>query len=289
VSADGWDTIDNEDTVTAINEEVEEDEEEEEEDLERGSGGKGIAAAVLTADPEQSSTSTSDRMMQAVQAQRDRFMKVAREKETEATGLKNQLERVQSEQMQLKNDNLELYQRLRLLRAQSRNVAGGAGIGGDIEGGGGFSSSSSGARSRYRKDNKGGGGGDGFPVAGSDATGFYGEENIGDDDAVDKKYMRMYEDKIDPFKLEELDRQSVLSRMNIFERGLASITRFSLQDQWARHALMFYLLLVHCFALGYVMQVLNPQLIEEVDAHLKAQWSTETLDLDMNREHPDIR
>jgi hypothetical protein len=54
---------------------------------------------------------------------------------------------------------------------------------------------------------------------------------------------------------------------------------------------MVYLLLVHGFALCYVFQVLNPQLIEEVDSHLKAKWSAETLGMgmDVKREHPDSR
>ena len=38
-----------------------------------------------------------------------------------------------------------------------------------------------------------------------------------------------------------------------------------------------------------VCQVLNPQLISEVDAHLKAKWSKDTLTTDMESEHPDVR
>ena len=78
--------------------------------------------------------------------------------------------------------------------------------------------------------------------------------------------------------------QGVLARMNVFERGLAYVTKFFLADQWARHALMVYLLLVHLFALGYVMQVLNPQLISEVDRHIKDKWLKQVLE----SEHPDI-
>ena len=77
----------------------------------------------------------------------------------------------------------------------------------------------------------------------------------------------------------------VLSRLNVFERALALVNRYVLQDRWARHALLVYLLLVHIFALTYVWQVLNPQLVEEVDAHLKAKWSAQTLAMP---EHPDV-
>ena len=51
---------------------------------------------------------------------------------------------------------------------------------------------------------------------------------------------------------------------------------------------MVYLVVVHLFALGYVMRVLNPQLIDEVDL-MKEQWSQETLAMDMEKEHPDVR
>jgi hypothetical protein len=108
-------------------------------------------------------------------------------------------------------------------------------------------------------------------------------------DAIDSKYYRLYEEKIDPFRVEELDRLALISRLNILERGLAHLTRFFLQDQWARHVLMLYIFLLHCFALAYVVNVLNPQLIDEVDVHMKTKWSKATLEFGMDREHPDVR
>ena len=76
-----------------------------------------------------------------------------------------------------------------------------------------------------------------------------------------------------------------LSRLNVFERGLAFINQNIMQDRWSRNALLLYLLLVHAFALLYAWEVLNPQLIDEVNAHLKAKWSAETFSM---QEHPDI-
>lgn len=87
----------------------------------------------------------------------------------------------------------------------------------------------------------------------------------------------MYEEQIDPFKIEDMDRRNLFSKMNIFERGLVNTVRFFMQDQWARHALLVYLLVVHAFAVGYVLKVLNPELIGE--------FSLKTLsNLEMNKE-----
>ena len=48
---------------------------------------------------------------------------------------------------------------------------------------------------------------------------------------MDAKYQALYEAQIDPFKMEEMDRQMLLSKMNVFERCLASVTKFFMQDQ----------------------------------------------------------
>lgn len=238
-------------------------------DIEKGSGGRGVAGVVL-------GESKGDRMMAAVQGQRDRFMKIAHAKEAEVTSLRSRLDGALEEQKQLCSENLELFQRLRLLRASSRRPADGGFR--DTEEEGGWKAAIAG-KSRNRRDVKG-------P---SMSYGGDGEDDglkRTDGDALDRKYMHLYEEKIDPFKLEELDRMNVLSRMNFLERGLAYLTRFFLHDQWARHALMVYLFLVHGFALCYVLQVLNPQLIEEVDTVMKAKWSAQTLDM---AEHRDVR
>ena len=109
------------------------------------------------------------------------------------------------------------------------------------------------------------------------------DEEFGDDgalfdnDALDAKYSELYEEQIDPFRIEDMDRRTVFSKMNIVERGLVNTVRFFMQDQWARHALLVYLLIVHAFAIGYVLKVLNPELIGE--------FSFKTLsNLEMNKE-----
>lgn len=257
-------------------------------DIERASGGRGIAAAVL------GETGSGGRMIVAVQGQRDRFMKIAHTKEAEVNSLRIQLDRVVEEQKVLSHENLELFRRLRLQRASSRQPNDrrrDRDIEEDRDGSPKLSSYGDGSyrsgtqspsKSRNRRDVRQN------PFLSSIDVEDASFERT-DGDLLERKYMHLYEEKIDPFRLEELDRLSVLSRMNVFERGLAYLTRFFLHDQWARHALMVYLLLVHGFALCYVFQVLNPQLIEEVDYHLKSKWSSETLNMNVDREHPDAR
>ena len=189
---------------------------------------------------------SNNTLLSTLQSQRDRYMKLVREKEQEVIEQKQRSERLQEDQLQLRSENLELYRRLRVLRK------------GEIH-----QSTPSKLKNRSK---------------------YSHQDMESNHEAVESKYEKMYEEKIDPFKLEEFDRQHIISSMNVFERYLAHTVRFLLQDQFARHALMVYLVLVHIFACGYVIQVLNPQLIDEVDHSLKAKWAEETLN---NIEHPD--
>lgn len=247
-------------------------------DVEKGSGGLGMAQAVLGTE------SSGDRFLSAVQSQRDRYMKQAKDRENELIALKSHCDRIQEEQSVLRAENLELYRRLRTLRVTSRvggggggnggySVSGGVGVGGamddDVDNGMGGTPS----KPRMRKD-----------VRSSRDEALVGYNSM---DALDAKYNKMYEEHIDPFRMEELDRQSVISKMNVMERSLVVIIRLLLQDQWARHALIVYLVLVHFFAIGYVFQVLNPQLIDEIDSSMKQKWSEQTLEA--AGEHPDAR
>jgi hypothetical protein len=212
--------------------------------LEKGAGGAG-AAALLAGDG--TDMGGSDRMMQAILSQRDRFMKQAREREAELATLKGRFDKLQEEQFSLRQDNLELYRRQRAMRA-------GAGISADVE-----QSTPSKDKTRARREVRS------ISIA-------------GESDPVDAKYARLYESHIDPFRFEEEDRAAAISRLNVAERALAHLSRFLLQDRWTRHALLVYLLLVHLFALGYVSQILNPQLIDEVDYYSRAKFAQQTLD-----------
>jgi hypothetical protein len=242
------------------------------EDVEKGSGGLGTAQAVLGTE------SSGDRFLSAVQSQRDRYMKQAKEKENELIALKNRCDRIQEEQLVLRSENLELYRRLRTLRVSSSRLGMGGSVSneceeGDISFGSSGSSINNGTPSkpRTRRNVK------------EDMQGAYCGNSM---DALDTKYNKMYEEHIDPFRMEELDRQSVISKMNVMERGLVVVVRLLLQDQWARHALMVYILLVHCFAIGYVCQILTPELIDEIDTNMKQKWSEETLSA--VGEHPEL-
>jgi homeobox protein cut-like len=235
-------------------------------DSRTGASTPNAAAGALVAD---SSYNVNDRILQAVQGQRDRYMRASKEKDGELVELKAKLDRLTDEQVQLRNENLELYRRLRVLRVSGGNGAQ-AGIGAT------HGASSGAGSDQHARSRRG---------PGSDvSSGVGGLVGAKDDFNLDEKYMSLYEAEISPFRVEELDRQQMLSRLNFFERGLAYVNRHILQDRWARHALLVYLALVHVLALIYISEVLNPQLIDEVDAHMKAKWSTETLSMP---EHPD--
>jgi hypothetical protein len=80
-------------------------------------------------------------------------------------------------------------------------------------------------------------------------------------DSLDAKYLSLYEEKLSPFQLEQMDKHAFLHRLSLFERVLAFVVKNVMQDKWARNALMVYLLLVHVLALLYVLQVLFDELL----------------------------
>ena len=187
-------------------------------------------------------------MMKAILEQRDRAMKQARGKEHEAETLKLQVERLENDKDALKAENVELYKRIRVLRV---NHLPGNRESAHVQGN---------MKKRVRT----------------------GDLSVEDD--IEEKYSLQYEENLDLFQLEELDRQVMMSRMNRCEKGLALSVRFLVQDRWMRHAFLFYLLLVHLFAMGYVIAVLNPDIEREIDR----QWARISKE-DNNPEmmHPD--
>lgn len=204
-------------------------------------------------------------VMRSLQDQRDRMMETARSRETEANSLRLQLEHIMEEKKSLRNDNVELYRRLRVLRCGTTNENNTTGLFGNT------------ATSK-RYISRIGGGGSTYRNRGS-TDAMDSNQNrgmLGDDDDVESRYHSQYESDLDPFKMEELDKYSILQRRNIFERALVYLMKFFMQDEWTRNALMIYLLLVHIFALGYVIIVLTPELDTEI-SHLESAWLSETV------------
>jgi hypothetical protein len=211
-------------------------------------------------------------MLRAVLDQRDRMMKSVGEKEQELQLLRAQLERAQEEKNSLHHDNSELYKRLRVLRVGG---AVGAGASGREEVAGGVGKGSRTLSKRRGEDR--------------DSGGVFA---AGLEDDLEVRYAANYESQLDPFHLQEMDRLRVLSRFNVCERSLASIMRLVMQDQWMRHAFLVYLLLVHVFAIGYVVIVLNPELDSEIGAIENQFWSSgepEAIDGTEWESHPDVR
>jgi len=252
-------------------------------------GGSNAIATVTSSNDRGNQTgshaisSNNHSILNAVQSQRDRYMKSVTEKDAELTAMKVKYERLQDEQEELRNENLELYRRLRVLRVSSGNSSSSASSSSSA-----YSSIGSPSGVTLQQD---------FSVRSRNASSSYGgiSNNTSKDDsnsrgggmgdALDAKYMNLYQQEIDPFRMEQFDKQVVLSRLNIFEQGLVYINKHVLQDRCARHALLAYLVFVHLLALIYVWKVLNPELIDEVDAHMRSKWSAETFKME---EHPDI-
>jgi len=138
--------------------------------------------------------------------------------------LRKRLERATEDMLTLRNENLELYRRLRVVRASSRAPAlpGTKTTVVDFDPDGNYISGKNTPSKVGRGPRR--------DVASSRDA----DEDIPfarvDGDALDRKYLHLYEEKIDPFRLEELDRASVLARMNFLERGLAFTAKVRTHD-----------------------------------------------------------
>ena len=149
-------------------------------------------------------------ILQAVQNQRDRYMRALRETESELLRVKDKFDRQQDEQIQLRNENLELYRRLRVLRVSASssgsNSSSNSNSSGSRGGRGGVVRSRKAIASElidsasFNDTLEEGGSGRAAAIAGSggSSSGW---------DALDSKYMGLYEAEISPFNVEEMDKQ----------------------------------------------------------------------------------
>lgn len=228
-------------------------------------------------------------LIQAVQGQRDRLGRLAQEHEKDAILLRASLQRSREEVKELQADNVELFKRLRIARAAAATPTGGGGAPAPAQPSMGVDSRGNVIKSRSSRkksaltwnygDSSPAGADDGaqstpasFGILSAKGNGKYSEASA-DVDALEGKYMQLYEAQLDPFKIEEVDRQIVMSRLNVLDWGLANISRILLKDQWTRYALLLYIFLVHVFASGYVIQVLNPEIMSEIDGTGTAAYS----------------
>lgn len=205
-----------------------------------------------------------------LQQQRNHYMKQTEQFQQELQLYKNHVSRLEDEKEHLTNENMELYRRLRVLRVMnnSTHTAGSSSLSNNHE-----------MRSRrhdqYYEDNSGG-------VASSGGRGSGGDQM----DIIDQKYHQMYENNdLNPYKIIELEKKQYVASMSLFERAIITIYHFIMKDANLRVVFLIYLLFIHFLSFSYIFQILNPQLAEEVDMHMKNKWSMETLSM---AEHPDL-
>lgn len=241
----------------------------------------------VTADSSNSTTSnhqekTQQKILQMIQQQRQHYQTASQQLQEEKKTFEQQIASQSHEMIQLRTENVELYRRLRVLRMSnhSNNPAGDISINIERQQHGkhrrqqvmlsNYSVDAMDTEDPSRsRSGMGGGGGGGNTM-----------------DGLDQKYAQLYEQQeLNPFKILAYEKQQYFYNMHWMDRLLAWLYTTVLQDPWARYAFLVYLLLLNFCALLYVFQVINPSLIEEVDARMKEKWSTQTLSLP---EHPDV-
>jgi hypothetical protein len=173
--------------------------------------------------------STNNTILQGLLSQRDRMMKLAREKETEVNSLQIQMKDLQKNLNQLQQENLQLYQRIRTVRIgqqqQQQRI-----IPAPLP----FSSSSS-SSSGTASGSQGGSRNEEKRDPGND-----------DGDDIERKYQSQYESQLDlsHHLLYEYDKQTLFSQLNPAEKSFISLIQFLIQDSFRRHSSMLCLLLV---------------------------------------------
>jgi hypothetical protein len=196
---------------------------------------------------------------------------------------------LQEEQLQLRNENLELYRRLRLLRVShfssnaNNNNNNYNKLPEEIKTSG-LSNNSSKKKMNFVNKNNAiesakhwiSGNLTSTNLENNNDEKITNERNNTENDAIELKYLNLYEKDLSPFKLETIDKINIFQKLNIFEKFLVFINKNFMEDRWGRHFLLLYIFCVHLLALGYVFRLMNPQLIDEVDL-LNAKWSEDAM------------
>ncbi|KAG1675885.1 hypothetical protein FOA52_001542 [Chlamydomonas sp. UWO 241] len=152
-------------------------------------------------------------MLRVLCSQRDRFRHKATEAEEELARVKTDLAAARSESATHKADNVALIERLKYVHAFQK---GGGGGGGSGRGGGGD------------VETAGGGGAE-----------------------VERRYTRMYEDGLNPFKeFQGQQKERQKSRMGVVDRAMYRASQLIFGNQGARLFAFVYFLLLHCLVLG---------------------------------------
>jgi hypothetical protein len=213
-------------------------------------------------------------LLQTMQSQRDRLLRKVKEQDGLNSSMRSQVDRLIGDAARLKDDNLELYRRLRLARAAVRSGGGVGSIGIGAHSTSGSSSTSGASKDRARRrGSANNGSGRSSPTRGSE--GPHSDSDLeaafeGLDD-IDARYVPVYESTVEV--LAEADRESVIAKWSFIERGLIRLARVMFADTYTRLILVVYLLIVHIFAAASMIAVLNP-------TYLNDALSSPLLDLD---------
>ena len=217
-----------------------------------GSGGDpSILSTGNTLDTHAGRSDQQHVVLMSIKDQRDRFMRLSDERGRETEALRALYDRALEERDCARTENLELYRRLRLARMQ-----------GQYQGDGSVRSSSGDMQVRrkqmHHKEKDEGGG----ALLSGERGGPIGE---GPDDDLEARYLSIYEEQLDPFRLEEVDRKLAYARLNFLEAALVSIAHFMLSSAYTRYALLAYVFVVHIFAASTVLEILDPALLMDLE------------------------
>ncbi|EGG18414.1 C-terminal CASP domain-containing protein [Cavenderia fasciculata] len=161
-------------------------------------------------DQQQQQKSESEKMMDIVISQRDRFKLKIIELENDKNQFEKNIETLKSETSSLKQDNIKLFEKIRFLQSYENNNRGG----------------------KMTKQNS-------MVDLERGATGQ--QQGV-----VDKKYEQLYEDSINPFNsFSKKEKYRRYKEMNSAEQVILNASRFFLSNKYSRIFLFVYSILLH--------------------------------------------
>lgn len=239
-------------------------------------GPAATAPAVDVTGRSSNSSNSNSTILQGLLSQRDRMMKLAREKENEVNSLQIQMKDLQKSLAQLQRENPSLYQRIRTVRIErvtSPMVT--------------TTSSSSALATQSHHRNRS----EDTRVNSRVGDGHHRDEHEPGDggDDIEQKYRTLYESNLDhQLLLHDHDKQILLSQLNPMERSFLSLIQFLIQDSFRRHSAILCLLLMSLVVLhDLAMIIVLPQMDGESSAEglsllselqNEEEWETPHLD-----------
>lgn len=202
-------------------------------------------------------TQSEGTMLEIVCGQRERFRRRAKELELENGGLQENLNKNATEIQRLKNDNVNLYEKIKYLEQYNRQsvirrVGGPQGNGEVMVFGGGAGTKGS----RYACF------GVSEPGSGLDVQGHLQDNQVSAPGGTEMRYRKLYEERMNPFnEFHNKEKERSYRDLRLHDKITLTGSRFLLSNKYGRMFVFCYTILLHVFVFFVLYRSSHPRTV----------------------------